>query len=642
MASVVLQNVTKQFGPKVVLADVSLEIRTGETVGLVGANGAGKTTVFKLITGEEPPDLGTVTASRGLQIGMLAQEPQLDSDRTLHDEVGRAFDHLLDLEGKLLEQSERMAAEHDRDHLPELMAQYDKLNARFEAAGGYRFRTRLNEILGGLGFAERDHRLPVSTLSGGQKCRAALAKLLLQERQLLLLDEPTNHLDLEATRWLEKFLAGHHGGAVIVSHDRYLLNRLASKIIEVEHRKVTVYPGDYSNYVQAKEVRRLTRERQYEKDREFIEKERAFIAKHIGKQRSKEARGRRTRLERRIEAGEFALEAPRQQRAASFKFRAPAAKTGKPVLWGEELSKRYDDKALFENLDLRVWPGERLGITGPNGTGKTTLLRIVLKQVEPDSGTAALSPGVTVGYYDQEHADLERSRSVIDELRETGADLGETELRSFLARFLFSGDEVFKPIARLSGGEQSRVRLAKLVLAGPQLLILDEPTNHLDIPSREALEKALNEYQGTILVVSHDRYLLDRVVNRLLVLDRGRHATHNGNYSFYAEQLEAQRQAEERARRAEPVEKSPRRLQRRKANQRKQLTPYDGMSVEQLEELIIAKEQELDAVRNRFGDQSLYRDPTAAARLQEDLHALNAELEQLNEAWEQRAEQADS
>ncbi|MCP4246109.1 MAG: ATP-binding cassette domain-containing protein [bacterium] len=641
MASVVVQNVTKQFGPKIVLEGLSLEVRTGERVGLIGDNGSGKTTLFKLMTGQEAPDMGTVTRTRGLEVGLLAQEPRLQSERTLHDEVGRAFEELLQIEHRLQELADRIAERHDEQDLPDLMAEYDRLHARFETAGGYGFQTRINEILGGLGFALSDHSLPIGVLSGGQKCRAALGKLLLQDRQLLLLDEPTNHLDLEATRWLEKFLAGHHGGAVIVSHDRYLLDRVATKIIEVENRSVKIYPGNYSNYAASKARLELAQQRQFEKDRAFIEKERAFIDKHLSGQRTREAKGRRTRLERRLGAGEFVERVPARRRSAAIRFAKPG-RTGAQVLHCRDLSKRYGDKVLLEGLNLEVFAGDRLGIVGPNGTGKTTLLRVVLGQVEPDVGELQLFENQVVGYYDQEHVGLDRSRPVIDEVHEARPEADELEVRSFLGGFLFFGDEVFKPIGKLSGGEQSRVRLAKLVWSAPDVLILDEPTNHLDIRSRVALEDALAQYEGTIIVVSHDRYFLDRTVSRLLVLERTGHKLYQGNYSFYLERLEEDRDAEELDR-IEQRQKNKKLRDNKRARQARSATSsFDALSIEQIEEQIIAKEQSVQALQDRFADEAIYRDPQAVGELRSQLEAVNEELQALNQAWVERVDATDA
>ena len=638
MASVVLQNVTRQFGSKVVLEGVSLEIHSGQTAGLVGVNGAGKTTLLRLITGEIPPDTGTVTRSKGLQIGYLEQEPRLDSTRTLYEEVGTAFADLLAIEQKLHDLSQRIATHHDDRRLPELMAEYDRRHARFEAAGGHKREVRMKEVLGGLGFSEADYRLPVTALSGGQKCRAALARLLLQDSRLLLLDEPTNHLDIDATRWLEKFLAGHHGGAVVISHDRYLLDRLADRIIEVENRVVATYPGNYTNYVATRERRRLTRRRRYEQDQAFIRKERDFIARHKAGQRGKEARGRLGHLERRIAAGEFVLDKSAATRRSRISFR-PAPPGGQMVLRCEGSAKRYGDRILFENLTFDVYRGQRLGITGPNGTGKTTLLKIALGQVRADAGLVRLYENLRVGYYDQEHAELDRAMTVLESVRSVRPEMTEQAARSFLARFLFCGDEVFKPIEKCSGGEQSRVRLARLILAEPQVLILDEPTNHLDIPAREALENALNAYDGTLIVVSHDRYLLDRVVDRLLVLEPGWHRLFAGYYTAYVEALDAERA---RGEADAPGPRSPvkKKSRRRDSGRSAKSSPYDGMSIDQLEDLIMAREALIDDLTARFADENVYRDPEASKRLQTELEAARAELAEIEAQWYDRIENA--
>ncbi len=636
MAGVVLQNVMKQFGHKIVLDDVSLEIHSGQTVGLVGANGSGKTTLFKLIAGHEQPDLGTVTRTRGLRVGYLPQEPDLDSTRTLREEVGRAFDEVLELERRMLELSHEIAERHDDPNLPRLLADYDRLEGRFEALDGHTIDVRLEEILGGLGFTPAERELPVAALSGGQKCRAALGRLLLEDSTLLLLDEPTNHLDLEATRFLERFLAGHHGGAVIISHDRYLLDRLASRIIEVEARAVTVYPGNYSQYVQTKEVRRLTLERQVAIDRAEIDKELDYIRRYGAAKRVRQARGRRTRLERRLASGELITQGPQTQRTVNIRF-GEVAQGGNTILQCDAASKRYGDKVLFEDLTFDVYRGHRLGITGPNGTGKTTLLRMVMGEVAADAGRIRLFENLRVGYYAQEHGSLDRSGSVLDEVREARPDFSEQEARSYLGRFLFHGDDVFKRLANCSGGEQSRVRLARLILSNPQVLILDEPTNHLDIPSREALESALDDYEGTIIVVSHDRFFLDQVVDRLLVLERGRHRMFLGNYSQYARTVETEQAQAEAARIAAAA--AVRGNEAKKKRARRTSNPYDGLSIEQIEELLIGKERELADLMERFASDAIYRDPTATRALQEQCEALKREIAAIDAVWQERAEE---
>jgi len=648
MGLIRVQNVTKQFGGQVVLNDVSVEFSTGHVVGLVGPNGAGKTTLFKLITGQLAPDLGTVTLSKGLEVGYLPQEPEVAEGQTLHDEVLSVFADVLALEQKLQGISEQMAAQPAGPALDELMQQYDRTTARFEAAGGYTYEQRLGEILGGLGFSQADYKLPMAALSGGQKCRAALAKLLLQESQFLLLDEPTNHLDIDAVRWLEKFLAGHHGGAVIVSHDRYLLDRLAERIVEVEGARLRSFPGNYTNYVQTKAVRQLTQDRQFVNDRAFIQKEREFIAKHMGKQRTAEAKGRLKRLERRLAAGEFTLERTSQREKIKIRFGEADRQVtaGKDVLSVRGLSKAYGEKRLFTDLSLTVPAGSRLGITGPNGTGKTTLLKIVLGQVRADAGEFDLDVKASVGYYAQEATELDPNRTVVQEILTVRQEWLESHARSYAARFLFRGEDPFKRVSQLSGGEQSRVRLMKIILANPNLLILDEPTNHLDIASREVLEEALLEFPGTIIAVSHDRYFLDRICDHLLVMRSNEHALYGGNYSYYIRQVEAERES---AALAAGAEKRPKAAKGGKtprgggqdaaaAVEKPQRTRFHKLRLEELEQLIIDLETRLMELHERFGEPELYHDATGVSELREELDAVQAELAEAEQEWNARAE----
>ncbi len=633
MAVVNVQNVTKQFGGQIVLAGVSLEIAPRECVGLIGTNGAGKTTLFRIMAGEIPPDTGTVTLSRGMDIGYLPQEHASASDRTLHEEVGRAFDELLAMEAKLHALADQIAAAHDTPGVTELMNAYDRLHARFEIAGGHTFEVRLNEILGGLGFTEVDHQKPMSQLSGGQRCRASLARLLLEDKTFLLLDEPTNHLDIDATRWLEKYLARHEGPVVVISHDRYLLDRLCNRIVEVERGRANSFAGNYTRYAETKGLMRLTQEREFEKDRAFIEKERAFITKHISGQRTKEAQGRRTRLERRLAAGEFVTEQTTTHQSAAIGF-SEANNSASTALRCDDVAIGYGDVTLAKDLNFQLAPAERFAITGPNGTGKTTFLRSLLGEVDLLAGEFQFAPRLSIGYYAQNEEPEDPKRLVLEELRQAYPELTEQKARNILASFLFRGDDVFKPIGALSGGEQSRVRLAKLILSNPDVLILDEPTNHLDIPSRERLEEALQSFNGTIITVSHDRYFLDQIAQRLLMLRPDKHGIYRGGYTDYLRTVE---QAERSNATSKTKSKKPK--QKKPKTQRKKSSPYDTFSVEQLEEKVLEKEMKLAELQEKFGDPKICKDADRLAELKEDVEDMTRELAEVDQAWQQRAAQ---
>ncbi|MHC4445677.1 MAG: ribosomal protection-like ABC-F family protein [Planctomycetota bacterium] len=643
MAIISLQDVHFGYEAHPVLQGMAWEIQRGRKVGLVGANGSGKTTLFKLMLGQLKPQIGTVTKTRGLQLAYLPQEPMLDSDNTLINEITATFDNLRQLEQRLIEVAQQITEHHHTDRAGELMTEYDELHHRLEAAGGYKYETLVKEVLGGLGFTTHDYHLPISTLSGGQKCRAALAKLLLAEADLLLLDEPTNHLDIEATRFLEKFLAGYHGTAVIVSHDRYLLDRVVDNIAELDQKKITVYPCAYSDYAESKRISELTNQREFEKQQAWMQHQREYAQRvKADKSRSKQAKGRLRYLERMEREGKVLQKTSLVKRKMAIDL-TPARRAGDMVLRCQNVRKAYGEIVLFDDFNLEIYRGEKIGIIGPNGVGKTTLIKMAMRSVKPDAGEVRLFENLDVGYYDQEHEDLNLNHTVIDEIQTHRTASQEAEIRSFLARFLFFGDEVFKLIGDMSGGQQSRVTLAKLVWAKPQVLVLDEPTNHLDIPGKEALEEALIAYQGAILIISHDRYFLDRVINKMLVLpQRGKYETIAGNWSTY-QQIITQRQAEQR----KAAEQA--RAQARQANKtasRKTGTavvtdnsPYAKWSLDQIEEAIIQREDKLDQTEQQFADPSIYRNPEKARSLRAEANNLRAELTKLKEAWEIMADE---
>jgi ATP-binding cassette subfamily F protein 3 len=641
MAAVILQNVVKSYAGRVVLDGVTLDLHKGEKVGLIGANGCGKTTLFRLVVGLEAPDSGTVTVTRGTTIAYLPQEPDLPGDAALIDAVGEVFADHRRLEAEMQELSQEIARAHGTPAEPPLLEKYDRLHARFEARGGYSYEVRMREVLGGLGLPPEDYRKPVSVLSGGEKCRAALARLLLQDADLLLLDEPTNHLDIDATRWLEKFLAVYRGGAVVISHDRYLLDRVVTKIIEVEDHRAAVYPTDYTHYAEAKRIRQPAAVREYEKQSRWLAHQRDYIARvHYAKDSAKQARGRQKYLDR-MEADGRILKKPSERKSKIALRFDSGGRGGEMVIRCAGAAKAFDGVVLIKDLDFEMTRGEKVGIIGPNGVGKTTLLRMLLRQVPPDAGEVRLFENLTVGYYDQEHRDLDGSLTVIDSVRQVRPEIGESEARSYLALFLFRGDEVFKRVGSLSGGEQSRVLLARLVWTSPRVLVLDEPTNHLDIPGREALEEALHLFPGSILIVSHDRYFLDRVVDRLLVLPRrGCHEVVTGNWSAYAAIL-AQREEEARAEQARQREERRAAEQSRAAapgKKRRSRSKYAGKQIEELEATIIGHEERLRQLEASFADAAVMKSAEKSRQLHEEYQALKARLTDLIAEWEQAVE----
>lgn len=534
MSLVRLAHITKSYDPYLVLNDVSVAIEQGDRIGLIGKNGSGKTTLTEIIAGIIEDFKGSVFASRGLKIGYLSQEPELDTTCTLRQEILKVFGKRQTLEDEMLRLSERM--EHEENQA--LLDEYADVQEQHERMGGYDYEHQINRTLNGLGFGANDFHLKTRVLSGGQKSRAALAKLLLEKPDLLLLDEPTNHLDVNAIEWLENFLNSEYDGAVlIVSHDRYFLDRVARKVWELDHHRIRLYRGNYTKYLETKRLEVLEQERNYAKQQRFIAHEKEFIRRNIAGQRTREAQGRQKLLDR-IEM----VEKPHQNsRLMSIRF-TPDVRGGNDILQSRELGMRFGEKTVFQSLNLEVHRQDVIGILGPNGTGKTTLFRLILGEIQPTSGRLRIGANLHFGYYDQELNNLKLENEIIDEIWELRPNHTQEEIRTFLGRFLFSGDEVFKQIRHLSGGEQSRVMLAKLLLKNANVLLLDEPTNHLDIPSREAIEQALRDYPATTFIISHDRYLLSKLATKLLIFENGTGKLFVGTYAEYERHLREEKQ----------------------------------------------------------------------------------------------------
>jgi len=525
-----LSGVSKSFGSQDVLRDVTLQINPTEKIGLIGANGAGKTTLLKLIARAHEPDTGIVTRKSQLQIGTLDQIPDFHEGTSVLEEGLRASGYLQTIEHEMRDLEHAIAEEQRRD----ILDRYSQLQHEFELKGGYSFRARTEAALLGVGFPRKAFDRPSRDLSGGEKNRLALAKLLLSNAELLLLDEPTNHLDIRSIEWLEKFLKETDKTLVIVSHDRFFLDRVANRIIEVAGRTIQDYRGNYSSYLKQRAERIARQEKDWQLQHEWIEKQEDYIRRNIAGQKTKQAQSRRKLLAR-----VKPLEKPASA-STKVKFRfLPVERSGRYVLTTRDLGIGYGDTPLVRAIQFEVQRGERWAILGANGSGKTTLLRTLIGARTPVEGELAWNEALDVGYYDQQLQDLNYEATVFDEIRELDSTATDGELRSYLAQFLFNGEDVFKSVGALSGGEKSRLTLARIIYAGPQLLALDEPTNHLDIASREALETALTEYPGTILFVTHDRYLVQKIATHLMYIEDGRAYTFD-RLSAFEEWLETE------------------------------------------------------------------------------------------------------
>lgn len=533
-------NICKSFGTDIILSNISFHINEHEKVAIVGANGAGKSTLFKIIMGLHTPDSGEVVFSRGKTIGYLAQHQDLNSNLTIYDELLAMKQDIIDLDRQIRQMEQEMTLVTGAQ-LETLLEKYSQLTHTFEQKNGYAYRSEITGVLKGLGFSEADFTKSTNSLSGGQKTRVSLGKLLLSKPDIILLDEPTNHLDLESIAWLETYLLNYNGTVVIVCHDRYFLDKVVSKVIELEHGKSTVFSGNYSQYATKKASLREAYLRQYYNQQREIKHQEEVIAKlkSFNREKSIKRAESREKLLQKVDRIEKPTETMTEMK---LKFE-PGIRSGNDVLEAEHLSKAFPNQTLFEDISFSVKRGDTISIIGQNGTGKTTILKILTNTIAADQGSVRYGSHVNIAYYDQEHQVLSMDNTIFEELQDTYPSLSQTRIRTILAAFLFTNDDVFKQIKDLSGGEKGRVSLAKLMLSNANLLILDEPTNHLDMESKEILEAAIRNYTGTVIYVSHDRYFINQTATRIFELDQQQLYQYVGNYDYFLEKRDFVHQA---------------------------------------------------------------------------------------------------
>ncbi len=526
------QNVAKSFADTQVLKNVNFHIEKNDKCGIVGINGAGKTTLLRVILGEYEADSGNVVMARDVRLGYLSQNQDTELDNTIYSAMQEAKKYILEMEKRIRELEKEMEGKNEQELAPILEA-YNRLSTQYDRENGYAYESEITGVIAGLGFTKEDYDRPIASLSGGQKMRVALGRLLLSHPDIVILDEPTNHLDMESTKWLEGYLSSYPGAVIVVSHDRYFIDKITNKIIEIDQGVSQVYNGSYSYYREEKAKRRQAEMNAYIKQQAEIAHEEAVITKlkQFNREKSiKRAESREKKLDK-IDR----LDKPTEVQTDMRLKLEPVCESGEDVLMVEGLSKAYGDNQLFENLDIDIKRGEHVALIGGNGTGKTTILKILARKLSKDAGNVALGAKVRVGYFDQEHHDLDTGKTIFDEMSDSFPDMNNTRIRNVLAAFLFTGEDVFKTIGDLSGGERGRLSLAKLMLSPANFLILDEPTNHLDIPSKEILEDALKDYTGTVLYVSHDRYFINKTATRILELREKVLTNYNGNYDYFEE-----------------------------------------------------------------------------------------------------------
>ena len=634
------QNLEQHFGANTIFSGITFSIPDNARIGLVGPNGAGKTTLLKIMTGQQEPTSGAFTINKGIDVGYIAQENDLDESKTIWDEMLTVFTDLIEKNKKIMHLQQEIA-DHPEDE--DLLKRYDQVAYDFEQQGGFTYQAEIKSILNGFKFTEDTWNKVIGTLSGGEKTRLAFVKLLLQKPPLLLLDEPTNYLDLDTLDWLEAFLKNYKGAIVTVSHDQYFLDHLANEIFELNFGKLTTFKGNYTQYTKERELLNTQQEAAYEKQQEQIKKEEEFIQKNLVRaSTTKRAQSRRKRLEK-MER----IKPPKHKSKVKIHFKSERP-SGKEVLVLKYLDIGYPDKTMVSDINFQVNKNDRVAIIGPNGIGKSTLLKTLMKQLEPKTGSVKYGASLDIGYYDQELQSLDPSKTVLDTIWDRHKTMPERDVRSILASFLFTAEDIDKTVSQLSGGQKARLTLTVLSLEKDNFLLMDEPTNHLDIEAKEVLEQALDNYDGTLLFVSHDRYFINELANKIVSVRDGHAKIYEGNYSYYLDEKAKQQAAANQANEVSETSAAP------AANQNKGKLSYQEQKARdsqkrKLERAIKDAEKQIEELENQEKEiQTEMANPDIAASfeklgpLQEQLSTIQEKLDQANEDWEQAIDALDN
>ena len=629
------RNIKKSYGIQDVLKDVTISINEGDKVGIIGPNGEGKSTLFKILSKNLAPDDGDIFVDKNKTIGYLSQHLNLNSKNTIYEEASSVFKNLIDLEEKIKTLEIKMNEPYDESNAQyheKLIKDYTTAQELYSHRGGYTYKGDIAKVLKGLGFLEEDFNNSIENLSGGQKTRVALCKLLLQSPDILLLDEPTNHLDLEAIEWLEEFLSTYKGTLLVISHDRFFLDAVTNKTFQVINGHVNCYNAPYTKYLELRKKDYEAQLKAYNLQQAEIKRQEEIIQKFRSFNREKSIKKAESR-EKALEKLDR-LDAPDKEKGASKISFETTVKSGYDVLHIENLSKSFDDNKLFSNISFDLKRGEKVALIGENGRGKTTLLNIIMGKVKSDSGKAVLGTNVNIGYYDQEQSDLDYNKTILDEVWDAFPDLTTTKIRTALGSFLFTGDDVFKKIETLSGGEKCRINILKLMLSKANFLLLDEPTNHLDIPSREALEDAILNYDGSMLIVSHDRYFLNKVINKIVELKEDGMNEYLGNYNYYMQKKENPTRFEAYEEISNGKTKTQLKDEKKKVKLAQKEIRVKKTRLREVENEISKSEELLEKLNNDLCLEEIYSNPKEAERVNHEISETQLKIESLYEEWE--------